>query len=122
MIEPLLAEPRPTFQCVHCSVARTFRSLPGFWAHIRDGHPLVPESTRIGDIIRAGRSWQGFTERNCTKGIEIDIEDGTWKQVEQMKQADFDWSVVQGWKLAYNRKRKFGKEIGSQSEAMDSAE
>jgi hypothetical protein len=30
LLQPVLSEPRPTFQCRHCSVANTFRSLPGF--------------------------------------------------------------------------------------------
>jgi len=114
LLQPVLSEPRSTFQCRHCSVANTFRSLPGFWAHIRDGHPLVPESSRIDDIVRSGTSWQSFKERNHIKGTEIDVDDTTWRQVEQMKQADFDWNVVRGWKLVYNRKRKFGMDDGSQ--------
>jgi hypothetical protein len=44
--------------------------------------------------------------------VSINRDDTTWKQVQQMKEDDFDWLVVLSWKLGYSRKRKYGKDGG----------
>jgi len=66
----------------------------------------------MNDMISAGHAWQEHKRLDKSHGIEIDLEDTTWKQAEQMKESGFSWEVILGWKLAYARKRKYGKEIG----------
>ena len=116
----MITAPRPVFFCKHCSTANTFKSLPGYWAHIRDGHPLVPDRERMDEMICAGRQWQDYKQHARAQGGEVDGEDTTWKQAEQMKQSDFSWNVILGWKLAYSRKRKYGKDHGFRDESSNS--
>ncbi|RDW91142.1 hypothetical protein BP5796_02307 [Coleophoma crateriformis] len=101
------AEIRPVFYCNYCISVTPFKSLSGFWAHLRDGHPLAPQEGRLADIVDAARKWESY--KGSAAGGTIDAEDVTWKQVQQTKEADFGWDVVLGWKLAYNRKRKYGR-------------
>ena len=117
-----VAQPPPQFFCNHCPVVSTFKSLPGYWAHIRDSHSLTPQDVRLRDIIHAAKCWQVYKENCHTQGDAINLSDVTWKQAEQTKGVDFDWSVVMAWKLAYTRKRKFGKDGGIEEEGQESTE
>jgi len=109
----------PLFYCSYCRIVKTFKSLPGYWAHIRDGHALVPEQTRMDDMIRAGNVWQAHREIAARQGAHINHEDVTWKQVQQTKEDGFSWAVVLSWKLAYARKRKYGKTVTKEDESSE---
>ena len=98
------------FHCKYCLVASSFKSVSGFWAHIRDGHPLVPIALRLEDVKHAGSIWRAAKEQDHSRGTLSNSDDTVWSQVGQMLETTFDWEVFCSWKLAYNRKRKFGRE------------
>ncbi|KAF8860616.1 hypothetical protein BDZ45DRAFT_741281 [Acephala macrosclerotiorum] len=83
-----ITTPSPQFFCNYCPAISTLKSLLGFWAHVRDSRPLVSEDLRLRDIA------------------------------EQIKEAGFSWGDIQAWKLAYSRKRKFGKDNQDWSEEV----
>jgi hypothetical protein len=96
----------PSFRCCFCRKIKSFITVRGYWAHIRDQHGLVNTTRRLEEIKRSATAWQEhLADRRRRLGSGTRSDDSTCAKLKQIQEEDFDWEVVKSWKLRYNWER-----------------
>jgi len=93
----------PIFYCPFCRKVSTFRTIVGYWTHLRDSHPLDSQSARLLEVKRAGLIWRQHLESGQTPGQAPPCNDRLWAYLQQVSSDKFGWHTVTTWKLLKKR-------------------
>lgn len=92
----------PVFYCPFCKIS-SFRTIIGYWTHLREKERLIPEVVRLKEIQRSGVVWRDHLDWVRKQGHGTNRQDPTLLKLRQMLEDNFSWEVVMAWKLGYNR-------------------
>ena len=104
----------PIFLCIFCR-SHSFKTIIGYWTHIRDRERLISDQRRLDEIKSSGGIWLRHLEQARASGHGTSRADPTWLKLQQISQG-LAWDDVLSWRLGYNRGKNHNGVV-SQEEA-----